>query len=62
MAISAGSPSWSHGYPTRNSSELIKGEFVVRHWFEGVVEVFTPDEHTISRIKGTGDDRHQSVL
>ena len=35
-----------------NGSELIKSEFGVGHWFEVVVEVFPPDEHTISRING----------
>jgi hypothetical protein len=42
----------SHCDATRNSGELIKSEFGVVHWFEGVVEVFPPDEHTISRING----------
>ena len=36
----------------RNSGELIKGDCDVGHSFAGVVEVFPPDEHTISRING----------
>ena len=47
-AISACAAISSHLDATRNSGELIKGEFVVSHWFEGVVEVFPSDEHTIS--------------
>jgi hypothetical protein len=62
MAVSASFPIRTHHDATRNSGELIKREFVVSHWFEGVVEVFPPDEHTISRINGLGDDRHQTVL
>ena len=45
-----------------NGLQLVEGEFVVGHWIKGVVEVFPPDEHTISRINGLGDDRHQTVL
>ena len=61
-AISANFPMRSHLDATRNSGELIEGEFVVSHWFEGVVEVFPPDEHTISRINGLSYDQHQAVL
>ena len=46
----------------RNGCELIKSEFGVGHWFEDVMEVLPPDEHTISRINGLSDDRHQALL
>ena len=42
--------------------QLIEGEFGVGHGFAVVVEVFPPDEHTISRIKGLSYDRHHAVL
>ena len=45
-----------------NRAQLIKGEFRVGHWSEGVVEAFPPDEHTISRINGLSYDNHQAVL
>ena len=52
QTVSARAAISSHCDATRNSGELIKSEFGVVHWFEGVVEVFPPDEHTISRING----------
>ena len=61
-AISACAAISSHRDPTRNSGELIKSEFGVGHWFEDVMEVLPPDEHTISRINGLSDDRHQALL
>ena len=30
--------------------KLIECQFALNHWFEVVVKVFHPDEHTISRI------------
>jgi len=62
QTVSACAAISSHCDATRNSGELIKSEFGVVHWFEGVVEVFPPDEHTISRINGSGDDCRQAVL
>ena len=61
-AVSACAAISSHRDATRNSGELIKREFVVGHWFEGVVEVFPPDEHTISRINRLSDDHRQTEL
>ena len=61
-AISANFPIRTRHYAIRNCGKLIKSEFVVGFWFKGVVEVFPPDEHTISRINDLSDDIHQVVL
>ncbi len=61
-AISACAAIRSHLDATSNCSQLIKSEFSVGHWFEVVVEVFAPDEHTISRINGAGNEHHQAEL
>ncbi len=46
-----------HEYSTTvDGLRLIKGEFGVGHWFEGVLEVFPSDAHTISGISGLLDD------
>ena len=37
---------------TVDGLQLIKGEFGAGHWFEGVVEVFPSDAHTISGFSG----------
>ena len=42
--------------------QLIKGEFGVGHWFEGVVEVFPSDAHTISEFADRFIDLTQSIL
>ena len=42
VAISACAAVRSHLDATSNCGQLIKGEFVVGHWFEGVVEVIPP--------------------
>ena len=53
-AVSACAAISSHRDATRNSSELIKSEFVVVHWFEGVVEVFpsmnTPSPESMAEV------------
>ena len=61
-AVSACAAISSFHYAARNGCELIKSEFGVGHWFECVVEVFPPDEHTISRINGLSYDMNQEVL
>ena len=61
-AISASFPIRSLFDATSNGSELIKGEFGVGHWFEGVVEVFPSDVHTIATINDPSDDPAQLQL
>ena len=36
---------------TNDGLQLIKGKFGIEHGFEDVVEVFSSDAHTISRLK-----------
>ena len=41
-------PQFHERSATVDGLQLIKGEFGAGHWFEGVVEVFPSDAHTIS--------------